>query len=158
MPGRVLAVRCTGVGRGLTRAYAGEVRKQSKHLTSRAFSQSGEKAAQTFDQPTVTDSGGGGLGVGGGKSHRGVLFFLVFSWQDAKFVIESRDVHRNKTTSGCKPFVVSVRGVVSPQVHCIKGDNGEYHYSYRTAKVKTRPPSTFQCDMSASCRAISKVI
>lgn len=78
MPGRVVAVRCTGVGRGLTRSYAGE---------------------------------------------------------EAKFTIESRDVHRNKTTSSRKPFVVSVRGVVSPQVHCIAGENGEYHYSYRTAKA-----------------------
>jgi hypothetical protein len=66
-----------------------------------------------------------------------ISLFRFRPLQDAKFVIESRDVHRNKTTSGCKPFVVSVRGAVTPQVHCIKGDNGEYHYSYRTAKVKT---------------------
>ena len=78
MPGRVVAVRCTGVGRGLTRSYAGE---------------------------------------------------------DAKFTIESRDVHRNKTTSGNRPFLVTVRGPVSPQVHCIQGENGEYNYSYRTAKA-----------------------
>lgn len=59
----------------------------------------------------------------------------LMAGEDAKFTIESRDVHRNKTTSGRIPFLVSVRGVVSPQVHCIPGDNGEYHYSYRTAKA-----------------------
>ena len=78
MPGRVVAVRCTGVGRGLTRAFAGE---------------------------------------------------------DAKFTIESRDINRNKTTSGMKAFSVSVRGVISPQVHMIPGDEGEFHYSYRTARA-----------------------
>lgn len=78
MPGRVVAVRCTGMGRGLTRAYAGE---------------------------------------------------------DAKFTVESRDVNRNKTTSGVKQFLVTVRGVISPEVHCIPGDNGEFHYSYRTARA-----------------------
>jgi hypothetical protein len=78
MPGRVVAVRCTGLGRGLTRAYAGE---------------------------------------------------------DAQFSIESRDVNRNKTTSGTKPFTVTIRGIISPQVHCITGDEGEFHYSYRTARA-----------------------
>lgn len=52
-------VRCSGMGRGLTRAYAGE---------------------------------------------------------DAQFTIESRDINRNKTTSGTKPFLVSIRGIISPQV------------------------------------------
>ena len=78
MPGRVVAVRCTGIGRGLTRAFAGE---------------------------------------------------------DAKFVVESRDINRNKTTSGMKPFTVTVRGVISPEVHMIPGDEGEYNYSYRTARA-----------------------
>ncbi len=41
----------------------------------------------------------------------------AFAGEDAKFTIESRDINRNKTTSGMKPFLVSIRGVISPQVH-----------------------------------------
>ena len=119
MPGRVLAVRCTGVGRGLTRAYAGEVSRSSQTFRHCAA----PVTNAWFERFNLTRSL--------------ISFFCFRPLQDAKFVIESRDVHRNKTTSGCKPFVVSVRGAVTPQVHCIKGDNGEYHYSYRTAKVKT---------------------
>ncbi|EKX46192.1 hypothetical protein GUITHDRAFT_163003 [Guillardia theta CCMP2712] len=80
LPGKVVAVRCTGAGRGLTRAFAGE---------------------------------------------------------EASFTIESRDINRNKTSSGAKEFLVTVRGVISPQVHCIAGENGEFHYSYRTARAGT---------------------
>lgn len=32
-------------------------------------------------------------------------------------------------------FLVSVRGVISPEVHMIPGDEGEFHYSYRTARA-----------------------
>jgi hypothetical protein len=34
-----------------------------------------------------------------------------------------------------KAFLVSVRGVISPEVHTIPGDEGEFHYSYRTARA-----------------------
>ena len=34
-----------------------------------------------------------------------------------------------------KVFLVSVRGVISPEVHTIPGDEGEFHYSYRTARA-----------------------
>ena len=78
LPGRAVAVRCTALGRGLTRAYAGE---------------------------------------------------------EARFTVESRDAHRNKTASGLRPFVVTVRGVISPEVHAVAGDDGEFHYSYRTARA-----------------------
>ena len=34
-----------------------------------------------------------------------------------------------------KAFLTSVRGVISPEVHMIPGDEGEFHYSYRTARA-----------------------
>jgi len=59
----------------------------------------------------------------------------AYAGEEARFTVESRDVNRNKTTSGAKKFQVAIRGIISPTVHCIAGDDGEFHYSYRTARA-----------------------